>query len=162
MKTCPFCAEDIQDAAIVCKHCGREVPSAPVVATAPRRSLGSRIGIGVLIGVLGLIGLSMLGSLIGHARPAAVDPAQGQALSDFVEQATTAGLIHSLNANGHTVQVNPIAWAYFDADTKKHFAGMLASYCDLHSTYRGQFLDVVDAQSGKKIAEYGALGFTVY
>ncbi|CAN5919352.1 hypothetical protein BH11GEM1_BH11GEM1_31810 [soil metagenome] len=35
MRACPFCAEQVQEAAIVCKHCGREIPAVPPAAVSP-------------------------------------------------------------------------------------------------------------------------------
>jgi hypothetical protein len=59
-KTCPFCAEEIQAAAIVCKHCGRDLLASPAtpaipVATPPRPTSGLAQIVAVVVGVVFLI-----------------------------------------------------------------------------------------------------------
>lgn len=76
MKKCPYCAEDIQDAAIVCKHCGRDLkagstprPPAPV-AVVPTKRRTSPAAWGCLIVIVLFFVLVVIASLTAPTQRA--------------------------------------------------------------------------------------------
>lgn len=93
MKKCPFCAEEIQDEAIVCKHCGRDlkagVTQVQLVAPKKKTSVAAWGCLTILV-LLALVWL--VGSLTGPnsreptgSTPAELRlPARGDPPSDLI------------------------------------------------------------------------------
>lgn len=105
--------------------------------------VGVAIGLGVLVTILASLGADV---------PSGPTPEMVADAQAMVARDQRAGRIRNFTCTGNTAEVEPAFWAALDAQGKRGVTISLAAVC--HGQQSGYRITVLDAQSGRQLAEF--------
>ena len=79
--------------------------------------------------------------------------------NELVGQLRAKGLITTYDCQRNRARVNSTTWYGLDADQQARHTKLMALHCADRGA--GTFVSMIDAQSGRELAQFGASGFSV-